>query len=277
MRQRKPRESGSLLVVRKPSGHGPGAHGGEGWAVSYADLLMVLLSFFVMFFTFKEQNPETVESEIIKVARAMQGEQKERPTPQLDIKDDEYQQVAEDMPGAPVPKGQGIDPNGKGTPDPSKNSIGITNAETAPKIEDDPRLLEISKALQIDGVRVTNDKSQLVVTMDNSAFLPASYLLSVSLQARINDVLRQLKPFYGTIQLTVVGHADRTTLLSKTDLLQDNFDLSSIRALRVLKFVVGRGFPENRASARASSFFDRDARSITLVIQSSPQLTKGGT
>jgi flagellar motor protein MotB len=270
VRQRKPREAGGLHVIRKPKAGHAGAHGGEGWAVSYADLLMVLLSFFVMFFTFKEENPDTVEAQVIKVARAMQGEIKEKPTPQPDIKDDEtYEAVSEDQAGVPIPSGQAKEIP-KGQSDPTKTEVGVTNS-TAPKIEDDPRLLEISKALQIDGVRVTNDKSQLVVTMNNSAFEPASYLLSISLQARINDVLRQLKPYYGTIQLTVVGHADRSNLRSRSDLLQDNFDLSSIRALRVLKYVVNRGFPENRASARASSFFDRDARSVTFVIQSAPK------
>ena len=276
MRQRKPRPTGELQVTRKSPDHsGAGGHGGEGsWAVSYADLLMVLLSFFVMFFTFKEQNPETVEAEIIKVARTMRGTPVPQRTPQLDLEDIETQEVEDDQAGVPVAKGQEV--KGSATPDPTKSSVGITNG-TAPATEEDPRLLEISKALQIDGVRVTNDKTQLIVTMDNSAFEPASYLLSISLQQRINDVLRQLRPYFGAIQLTVVGHADRAALRSKSDLMQDNFDLSSIRALRVLKYVVGRGFPENRASARASSFFDRDARSISMVIQSAPKNVKGGT
>jgi flagellar motor protein MotB len=103
--------------------------------------------------------------------------------------------------------------------------------------------------------------------MEDSAFQPASFAITPQLKLRINDVLVRLAPHFENIQLTVVGHADRSTLLSKSPLMEDNFDLSSIRALKVLKYMVSKGFPEKKASARASSFFDRDARSISIVIQ----------
>ncbi len=385
MRQRRERKKNEMHVIRKPGGHAAaGAHGGEGsWAVSYADLLMVLLSFFILFFNLKEPNDNpAVPEDLRRLAREMKGLPAEGSMEDLMDKQiginpnnvDSKGRVIAPMQGSNKMSGidleasledlleidlnnlgphkkskyqtdsAGINVHAPGTTKlsgapveasmedlldakkvefgpyakskyesdvagiaipnhGSRNPMGlpveasmedllnakkeieakirastaaiekpvsalpITNAKDPLIDEMEAKLASISKALDINGVKIKNEKSFLVVTMEDSAFAPASFVITPALKVRINDVLVRLAPHYKTIQMTVVGHADRSTLLSKSALMEDNFDLSSIRALKVLKYIVSKGFPEKKASARASSFFDRDARSISIVIQ----------
>lgn len=386
MKQRKPTRKSGNYVIRKPSGgqHG-GAHGGEGWAVSYADLLMVLLSFFILFFSFEEPQPKQ-DPLPVKMANALEMSLEEllnlsEDTQIVAMTEDEFdalQAIAVPMPGKKIRKGlpkeasmedlladgegdsekpedsalagiavpapgnkvrkglpreasmedlladkqsegdaekevadamagisvpkpgfkaqkgipieasmedlmaDNLDPNASpegadvSVPTPVRG-VAVSNKQDPVTTENEAKLKEISKALNLYGVNVKVERSQLIVTMDNAAFEPASFELRPELRMRLNDVLLRLRPHFGFVQLTVVGHADRTKLLSKSNLLEDNFDLSSIRALRVLKYIVAKGFPENRASARASSFFDRDARSVTIVIQPAPDAGHKGS
>lgn len=388
MKQRKPTKKSGNYVIRKPSGHGHGGggHGGEGWAVSYADLLMVLLSFFILFFSFEEPQPkqeplpvklanaldmsledllglsedtkvvfmdksdfadvaeiavplpgkmvrkglpkeaslddlmaddngegesETPEDSLLSgIAVPMPGKHVRKGLPKeaslddllAEQKGDGDSETPEDaalsgiaipMPGTEARKGLPVeasmedlmadnknmnaDPNAPNTTVMTPvRGVAVTNAPDPMTTENEAKLLKISEALNLHGVRVKSENSQLVVTMENTAFEPASFELRPELRMRLNDVLLRLRPHYGNIQITVVGHADKAKLLSKSVLLEDNFDLSSIRALKVLKYIVAKGFPENRASARAASSFDRDARSVTIVIQPAPVATGKG-
>ncbi len=430
MKPRKPMRKPGNYVIRKPSGGHGTAHGGEGWAVSYADLLMVLLSFFILFFSFEEPQPkrdplpqklvnamelslddllnlnedakvvfmekdqfetlagiavpmpaklvrkglpkeaslddlmadqngegdsETPEDAALAgIAIPMPGKKARKGLPKEASMDDLLAEhegqgdsetpedaalagIAIPMPGKKVRKGlpkeasmedlmaeqegdgdsetpedsalagiavpmpgkkarkgipieasmedlmaENTDPNANPqtsdieVPTPVRG-IAVTNRPDPMITANEAKLKIISEALNLHGVRVKAENSQLVVTMDNSAFDPASFELRPQLRMRLNDVLSRLRPHFATVQLTVVGHADRSKLLSKSKLLEDNFDLSSIRALKVLKYIVSKGFPENRASARAASFFDRDARSVTIVIQAAPDTIKKGS
>jgi len=97
-----------------------------------------------------------------------------------------------------------------------------------------------------------------------------------SLQKQVDDVLTILEPQKNNIMVTVIGHADTKLLRKRSELLEDNFDLSAARALTVLKYIRKQGFPENHASARAASSFDRDARSVSFEIRLAEIPNKGG-
>ena len=192
------------------------AHGdSHGWAVSYADLLMVLLSFFVLYFSFAEENPNTVHEKMQRMALAMKG------LPQ------------DALPGR------------------------------KPQAED---LADLEKYLKIDGVTVTQVDDKLVLDLEKSVFRPADFVMSPSVRTQVDAVMAKLMPLKEGLALTVIGHADALGLRPRNEFLQDNFDLSSLRALRALKYVLGKGFPETHASARAASHFDRNTRSISFEI-----------
>ena len=223
-----------LRVTRKTNVHVQ-SHGGEGWAISYADMLMVLLSFFVMFFSLKDEHPETFDQELKKISMSMEAGAKDKKA------------VKGAEPAAPM-------------------------KEPAAK-----NYSELASALKIQGVSVIDEKTQLVVTLDDAAFKSAGFSPNRAIRGRVDEIMQKLKPFNKSIQLTVVGHTDSRRLVPRNEFLADNFDLSSLRALHVLKYVLARGFPERRATARAAASFDRAARSVSFVIQLIDASQEAGT
>jgi flagellar motor protein MotB len=195
-----------------------GTHGeGHGWAVSYADLLMVLLSFFVMYFSFAEENPNTVDNQLRRIALSMKGLSEEQIKSKLTAKD---------------------------------------RAEMS----------SLADAMKLAGVKVTQKEDHLLLELQQE-FKSGDYHLSKELDAQMDAVLKALVPFHNKVDIMIIGHADQRTMVPRNEFLQDNFDLSSIRALRALKYAIHKGFPERFASARAASYFDRDARSLSVEVR----------
>ena len=198
----------------------------HGWAVSYADLLMVLLSFFVLYFSFAEDNPDTVNDQLQRIALSMQGM-----TPK---------EVARVM-----------------------------------RSRDTADMSSLAAVLKIEGIKVTQNQDHLLVELEKGIFRSADYRLQAPLRAQLDAVIGKLKPFEETLTLTVIGHTDKLPLIPRNEFLTNNFDLSSMRALSALKYIIEKGFPENRVSARAASSYDRDARSITFELRVAKPETAG--
>lgn len=190
----------------------------HGWAVSYADLLMVMLSFFVLYFSFAEESPATVEKQIHQLAMAMKG-----------ISDEKM--------------GTGRGPSSE-------------------------KMQSLAELLKVNGIKVSEVEDYLLLELDKGVFDSADYVMRKDLRSQVDIVLQAFKPFQTQFALTVIGHADKRPLIPRNQFLQDNFDLSSLRALNVMKYMISQGIPEHLASARAAGSHDRDARSITLQIRS---------
>jgi flagellar motor protein MotB len=133
----------------------------------------------------------------------------------------------------------------------------------------------LAETLRIEGVKLTMAEDHLLVELESAAFRSGDYRLSPQLKSQMAEVVKRLEPFKGKLSMTVIGHTDKRPMIAKNEFLKDNFDLSSIRALNALKYVLQQGFPENQASARAASSFDRDARSITLELRVSKSEKSG--
>ena len=194
---------------------------GHGWAVSYADMLMVLLSFFVLFFSL-ESDPEIAKSQLQVIAMNMKGES--------------------------VPEEKLLSSMAQ----PAQNARQIAS---------------IAESLKIDGMKTEAEKDRLLVYLENSTYRPGQYSISKELRKQILEFKERIAPYQDKISVTVIGHTDDKPLLYRNELLKDNFDLSSLRALTVLKFMISEGFPQHKGSARAASSFDRNSRSITFEIQ----------
>ena len=205
-----------LRVTRKTGVHA--SHGdGHGWAVSYADLLMVLLSFFVMYFSFAEEDPNTAHTQLRKIALSMKG------LPPEEIK-------------------------------------------SILKSKDSAELSSMADLIKLEGVKVTEKEDHLVLELQEQ-FSPGVYKLGTPMLLQIDSIVEALKPYQDKVAITIIGHADAKTLVPRNEFLTDNFDLSSIRALRALKYAIHKGYPEKNASARAASYYDRDARSLSVEVR----------
>lgn len=204
-----------IRVTRKTTMKVEGGDG-HGWAVSYADLLMVLLSFFVIFFSLEEEDPSNSHNQLRVIAAAMKGK-----------------------------------PSGK-------HEFKSTKTDG---------LSDLTEALKVDGLKVTIKDDVLLVDLENGVFLSGAWKADANLKKQVDMVLEQIAPFKDKLSITIIGHADTRPMKNRNEYLSDNFDLSSLRALNILKYVLTKGIPATQASARAASSNDRDARSVTFELR----------
>ena len=234
---RKDRSLAELRVTRK-SNHDLQHQEGHGWAVSYADLLMVLLSFFICYFNFSDTTgPDGAIQSMAQMALAARGE-KDLNTPGQAGKSNVAQ----------------VKDNG-----PAKENVS-----------------DVASALKLAGINLVENKDYVVIDLGGSGFRSGEFKIQEPLKKEINTVLEALKPYGDKVMITVIGHADSRPMRKRSELLQDNFDLSSMRALHVLKYMIKNGVPENRGSARAASSFDRNSRSVSVEVRMANAPKEGG-
>jgi flagellar motor protein MotB len=204
------------------------------WAVSYADLLMVLLAFFVIFFSF--DSPKEQSKGLKQLA-------------------------------------QGLKSAGFGGLDPMANSAAPSTPATpanSSRVGEAPKrvvgvLGQGLAALGANEVVVEGESLQLL--LPDNAFATGQYKLSADLRKRLDEIYETLRPFERDLQIVVVGHADATKFASaRNEYLGDNFDLSSLRALRGLQYLLGKGFPHDQITAQGAADGVRNSRTMSLKV-----------
>lgn len=234
------RKIAELRVTRKSNLHL--AHGdGHGWAVSYADMLMVLLSFFVLFFSL-DDNPKGAREQLRMISMAMNG------------KETLSSNGGKGLPGGPFEDGD-------------------TDEEVSEEVKRE--VASLANTMKIDGLQIVQRGDKLIVNLEDATFKSGEYRTNKKLQDQIEKFSEKLMVHKDKVSLTVIGHTDDRPMRARNELLQDNFDLSSIRALTVLKILVKEGFPKEQATARAASSFERNSRSITFEVQLKRNSSKG--
>lgn len=217
------------------------------WAVSYSDLLMVLLSFFVIFYS---AEPESRDKYIIQVTNALATGKSDSGVVAQDSVTNENKDA--------IPGGLG-----------KRGSTGVNEAST--------KIVRKSLLDTLSGVNVetvTTDKYLAINFADN--FYPMkAYKLTQARQANVNKVLDALKPFAHEIDLYFVGHSDQLPIRNKDKYLRNNFILSSLRATAALEHAIGRGFPPSNLYAQGSAENSRNTRSLSIKVVSKEATPEG--
>ena len=203
-----------------------GLHEGDGhlWAVSYADLLMVLMSFFVIFFSFTDstgngdaKSPDVVLQISAGLKAALKGE-----------------------------GGGGV---------------------AMPAVSRAPTALVDRPALEALGAEVSESEKSIFVKLPDDIFDKRQFALSDSTKAKLESILEALRSNSERIELVIIGHADSSRVAGSNPYLSNNFDLSSLRALKAVQFLTDRGFPESNISAQGSSYGLRNSRTLSLRVR----------
>jgi flagellar motor protein MotB len=195
------------------------------WAVSYADFLMVLLSFFIIFFSV-DGNKKT----------------------------DLIDQIAAETLGA-----------GKNKPAGYTNK-SLTNTRLPSGVA------EVANG--VDGMFVERpDKSQkLYIYFDDNIYAPGQLDLNEAQIQNLRKILSSLQPFMDNISITFVGHTDSTAVsISRNRFIDDNFDLSSLRATKALQQAARLGFNPTKMFAKGVAEHSRGSRTLSLIIAPSEE------
>ncbi len=215
----------------------PVEEGGESWAVSYADFLMVLLSFFILFFSTDAPKKQTIIQQVV----ASVG--------------------AKGSGGLPAKGASDVAPAGP-VAAPGDASAGASRAFRS--------LATLRTSLgDLANLDVEPAKQGLVVHLPEDIYDLGRLDPRRDQAKALGELLERLGAFRDRIGITVVGHSDRAPVAAKGGRLaiRDNFDLSSLRATRFLQLMVKRGFAPERLAAKGTAEFGRNSRTLSLVLE----------
>jgi len=177
----------------------------EGWAVSYSDVLMVLLCFFVLFFSTEDQT-------LLQATKNFASRT----------------------------------PSSSSTTHP-----GSTLQQTLTHL---PR----SKVIQAG--------QEIRIEFDNDIFERGEFKLEGKGRADVLQALELLKPYKDQLVLSFIGHTDTVTLRPRNDMLENNFDLSALRASKAMGLAIATGYSTKNLRIRAAAENERNSRTISILL-----------
>lgn len=227
----------ALVEPRKPLATAPREN--LVWAISYADLLMVLISFFIIFFSFDKK--EERDQVLNRIAIGMQG----------------------------IKAGSGSD---------TVAEVGPHETQELRAASEDlkGRVDQWSRELDQAQIKVRKQDEYLVADFPDAAYESGEYRVPENLKNDLKTLAAVLKPYVGEVQLVVIGHADQRPLRKRNEFLVDNFDLSTLRATQALRFLSTQGISLKYLFAQGASDNDRNQRSLSIEIRENRRKERSG-
>ena len=206
--------------------------GPAGWIVTYADMVTLLLTFFVMLVAISSVNTEQFE----KIMRSIQ-----------------FTVGASVAPGGKVGR---ID-----THDVRRRSLTTpSGAENEPLLEDIQETIN-QKDLQ-DSVQVVQQGNKVIIRVKGKVLFPTASSQFDPQATRVLKELAKIVMQHPEYRLDVGGHTDPRPI--STPKFDSNWELSALRATRVLRYLVDQGVNPRRMTATGYADTDPIAPNTSL-------------
>lgn len=201
------------------------------WIVTFADLVTLLMVFFILLFAMGE------------------------------IEEDKYRQIKESLKkalgDAPTPEAgirEGLDVIKREEGEPKIIAVDEVGAMVAKEISDIASEVEefVFKNKLTGQVQVSSDERGAVITISDVVLFPAGQSgitpVGKKITKQIFDLLRQFN-----YNVKIEGHTDNTPI--RTDKFPSNWELSAARASNVARMLVDSGFPASMLSVEGFAEF----------------------
>jgi flagellar motor protein MotB len=200
---------------------------GHSWAVSYADFLMVLLSFFILFFSMdKKERVSFIEDFLANQDQDTKSNDQKSLPKQGD-------------------RTAGIDRK--------VDRLPASIRQMASKLD----------GFYID----QKSSDRIIISFTDNIYSLGSFDLSKHHVKVLEDLLTKLEPSMPSISITFVGHTDGSTSFKLGNkYVGNNFDLSSLRATKALQNAVKLGFNPKQMFAQGVAEHGRASRTLSLII-----------
>ncbi len=222
----------------------------DDWLMTYADMITLLLCFFVLFVSLsisQKKNAPKVEM-VQKVV--------------LPVQEQEHIEANPALPGADeVIKPEVSDPvkeEKTEKPDPTEPGVETVVDKTSEQVPSPASLPEIVDNLKSRGPAGFEQKGDRITSLEISSaafFDVGSAILSPAGKEILHDVAANIKAEkFKDYLVTVEGHTDDTPI--NTSLFPSNWELSTARAAAVVRFFLDEGVPAQklRAAGYADTF-----------------------
>jgi chemotaxis protein MotB len=244
------------LEIKKRKGHEESA---ESWAVSYADLLMVLMSFFIVFFSLEEKKSgEFLLSSIVAGLKDHTGAQI------LDEKGTPISGKSEKLfPGfVSTPDSEGREPASVAPANLKPNFTIIISKLESPESDKNPAQPNVDSVPK----NSVAQKTGLQIDLVENIYSPGSYEMSQEAKTQLEKVLAGLLPFKEKINLVFVGHTDAVPIKAGKNVIESNMILSSLRASKAVEMALSKGYNPYWVSAQGFAEYSRNTRSLSLRV-----------
>ncbi len=258
------------------------AHGGHGWFVTFADLMALLLAFFVMLVAFSTQDKQKLKIVAGSMREAFGVQQDSRYAGVLEtdgvpnrgkLKNSAH--ISPDQStNTPSPDDGGVSDTAGGKTK-AQQEFALASASLRQALQDMPELTDISKNVIFEETK-DGLNMEIVDQEGRSMFAEGSkvpYERTKLLIQRIAEPLRQTP-----LRISIAGHTSAGVLPGRVD--YNAFDLSSDRANAVRQILEREGVPTNQiysVSGRADSqpLFPDDPtlaanRRVTITLMREP-------
>lgn len=258
------------------------AHGGHGWFVTFADLMALLLAFFVMLVAFSTQDKQKLKIVAGSMREAFGVQQDSRYAGVLEtdgvpnrgkLKNSAH--ISPDQStNTPSPDDGGVSDTAGGKTK-AQQEFALASASLRQALQDMPELTDISKNVIFEETK-DGLNMEIVDQEGRSMFAEGSkvpYERTKLLIQRIAEPLRQTP-----LRISIAGHTSAGVVPGRAD--YNAFDLSSDRANAVRQILEREGVPTNQiysVSGRADSqpLFPDDPtlaanRRVTITLMREP-------
>lgn len=203
---------------------------GHLWAVSYADFLMVLLSFFILFFSVTDKDKDAIDN-IVASLKISKNSNTEKTS--------------------------------------SVTSISqTTSAALAASVSPSEIATLIKNNLKNIKFEVGEKTKSVTFILEDNIFREGRTTPSVLGKKSLIELLNLLQPYKEEIDMVFVGHTDSVPVSkSKTPNIENNFDLSALRASVAVKIAMKFGLPKERLFIYGAADNDRKSKTISLIIR----------
>lgn len=203
------------------------------WAVSYADFLMVLLSFFIIFFS----QGEGTDNVIFKITQEL-------------AKNSGQQGTSNQSSTAPTTPGNFSGQHPGAGP--------VDRATLSNELKE-----EFSSFTFMD-----NEKEKaLSILLPENIYNPGAFQLQEEAKIQFAGLVKRLLPFKEAITITITGHTDTSSVTpSKLKKFGDNTELSSLRAYYATKELIEQGFSEDQVRIKTLLKDQRNSRTLSTQI-----------
>lgn len=224
-----------MKIRRRQKSHIEGHE--EGWAVSYADLLMVLMSFFIIFFNQEDKVQSVIGDIVIGLGHDLtEGKQLSSENNYL------LHNFNENTPRKPAS---------------NHLDLNITELKTSTGKGD-------QKGAHTN--KVSDKVNGILVDLSDNIFAKGEFTINKNVTKELDYILQKLKPYKDKVNIVFIGHSDSTPMAEQRKIIRDNMILSSLRASSAVEYTINKGFAPYWVSAQGRAEYGRSTRSLSVRV-----------
>lgn len=226
------------------------------WAVSYSDLLMVLMSFFVIFFAASKNKREAVFKDVnVALNKNVQGEEalgtgkggsdgagdkgyKDGMSPVLTEEEyAEYKKQAEQQAAVEAKIKKSV-------------SVGLS-----------------SLGINLD---VTNNPLSMTVNFPDDLYSSGQFDVNRRTKLLLNEIFNIITTHQSELDVHFIGHSDANPLKNGNAYISSNYSLSALRAAKALEYSIKLGYPQDQLYAKGGAANLRNSRTLSVKLVMRP-------